>query len=88
MSTYELDAKVQELWDLRNIESKIKAAIRLLKMQAKPICLRKTPMFCKGGIASYHGRPLPPAASTVQHLSSHTPICSTRTQKPTQIVVW
>lgn len=41
MSTYELDAKVQELRELRNFESEIKAAISLIEDAIKADMLAK-----------------------------------------------
>lgn len=41
MSTYELDAKVQELRELRNFESEIKAAISLVEDAIKADMLAK-----------------------------------------------
>ena len=66
MSIYEIDAKVKELRELRNMEAEVKSAITAIEDSLKAEMLAKNTDVLSGKDTPSLGRPLSPTALTVR----------------------
>ena len=88
MSIYELDAKVAELKELRNLEAEVKAEITSIEDEIKSEMLAKNVEVLQGQSCKITWKTITTTRFDSAALSSPTQICFSSTARPPPAADW